>query len=55
MTRRKHATQLTKIQPPNPANIARKLRRIRIEIVDITVAIDEALARLQAINIETTE
>jgi hypothetical protein len=46
MTSRKPRSQLLKIQPPNPANIARKLFRIRQEIVAITISIDEALAVL---------
>lgn len=46
MTRRKPIDKLVKIQPPNPANIARKLHRIKIEIVAITESIDRALENM---------
>lgn len=46
MTRRKHPSQLIRHVPPNPVNLAHKLRRLRIEIVAITASIDRALDHL---------
>jgi hypothetical protein len=47
MTRRLPVSKLRRILPPNPANVARKLRRIRQEIQAILDSIDDALVHVE--------
>jgi hypothetical protein len=47
MTRRLPVSKLRRILPPNPANVARKLRRIRQEIQGILDSIDDALVHVE--------